>query len=73
MLILFPSDFVKNTRRSPAMPAFFALSEEKIIHPKIVNLLFDRSLTCFNFSKNEKSNLGKNSYFNRSFAFEFST
>ena len=32
--ILFLSNFVENTRRNPAMPAFFALLEKKIIHPR---------------------------------------
>ena len=43
MLILFPYASLKILQRSPAMFAFFALPKKKIIHPKIVNLLFDRS------------------------------
>ncbi len=30
MLVLFPCNFVKNTRRSWAMPAFFASLQKKI-------------------------------------------
>jgi hypothetical protein len=44
LLALFPLYVVKNTRRSPAMPVFFALSKEKIASQNLGSLFFTNSL-----------------------------
>ncbi|MDB4728306.1 hypothetical protein OAF63_05905, partial [Saprospiraceae bacterium] len=45
LLVLFPSSYVKNTRRCPASPAFFALQEEKIPSQNLGSLFITNSLT----------------------------